>query len=904
MKTLSILFFLTTSLAAHDLASNDQEALREHILEEWKRERGMTEVASTASTLQLAAAAVANAANAPQTAKAFLPFTKLDLRADGEFLYVGSNGLPEHNMMVGITNWQQQVPTPHDYFGDNAWRIPLHPVVSKEPASIKDRFLRGAIALAVNGIPIFNPQNNRGEVAQEIGELDQWGGHCGRGDDYHYHAAPLHLQTQAGKGMPIAYALDGYPILGLTEADGSPVAALDEFNGHEVAGGGYHYHASTKYPYVNGGFHGEVTEVGGQVDPQPRAGGFRGAGTPLRGAEITAFERLEDGKTSVLQYKVNGAKAEIRYGMESEAEWKFQYINSDGKKTEETYRAGQGGGGGPPRGPGGGEAKGKGKGKGKGGREGEMRPGQQPQGRPEGDRPQRPQAATQGILDVNGDGSVTAQEFADHAKANATKSGDSISDALAKAREQFNALDHNRDGKLDTPELEELAGNAPPALEEMKPGGGGGGGRGGKQEAFVALPDQPRSSDGKFMLNSSVVADLADLPTEFTGDGDGISPPLEWSGAPAATKSYALIMDHVAPGGDKKWYWTVYDIPSSISSLPKDSQKIGKLGTGFKGQVGYEPPHSKGPGAKTYVLTMYALSSPLEISGTPGREELVAAMKDKVLASSSLRVVHTSGSSAAAGGEGTERPRPLSMNAQALAQSEAPPAGQQGDRPKGPGGGGEAKGGGKGKGKPKGPSGLIKPSIADTMKLNAYADNWFMLYVNGRLVAVDPIQFTPHNVVSVDFLPEYPMTIAVLAKDNADPKTGFEYGSSVGDGGFCLKFADGTVTNATWKAKNFFHGPINGDTANPQVKQEPLPANWWAIDFDDSTWKNAKEYTVEEVDPKQPFFENDFEGAKFIWTDDIALDNTVIFRTKVEKPGWTPRWNTKPDLDVSGAPLR
>ena len=42
-----------------------------------------------------------------------------------------------------------------------------------------------------------------------------------------------------------------------------------------------------------------------------------------------------------------------------------------------------------------------------------------------------------------------------------------------------------------------------------------------------------------------------------------------------------------------------------------------------------------------------------------------------------------------------------------------------------------------------------------------------------------------------------------------------------------------TVTNATWKAKNFFHGPVNSETANPKVIQEPLPANWWAIDFDD-----------------------------------------------------------------------
>jgi hypothetical protein len=194
--------------------------------------------------------------------------------------------------------------------------------------------------------------------------------------------------------------------------------------------------------------------------------------------------------------------------------------------------------------------------------------------------------------------------------------------------------------------------------------------------------------------------------------------------------------------------------------------------------------------------------------------------------------------------------------------------------------------------------------MADTIKLNAYADNWFMLYVNGRLVAVDSIPFTPHNVISVDFLPEYPMTIAVLAKDNADPKTGMEYGTSIGDAGLCIKFGDGTVTNANWKAKNFFHGPVNGDAANPKVIQEPLPANWWAIDFDDSTWKYAKEYTVEEVNPKQPWFDNDFEGAKFIWTDDIALDNTAIFRTRVEKPGWTPRWNTKPDLDVSGVPAR
>ncbi len=884
MKPLLSLLLLTSSALAHTWKAGevptDREALRAHILEEWKRERGMMETASTASVFQLAAAAVANAANAPTTAKAFLPFARLDLRSDNEFLYVGSNGMPDHNMMVGITAWQQQVPLPQNYFEDNAWRIPLKPVPAKQPAMVDGRFLRGAIALAVNGIPIFNPQNNRGEISYEIGELDQWGGHCGRADDYHYHIVPLHLQTQAGKGMPVAYALDGYPIYGLTEPDGSPTGKLDECHGHETADLGYHYHACMKYPYVIGGFHGEVTEAGDQVDPQPRANPVRPSLPALRGAEIKTFESIgKDGYK--LSYEVNGDKRMISYTIKADGTYPFTFDNGREGKVEEVYTSrGQGGGEGRPGGgPEGGKGKGKGKGQGKGGNM-----------RPDEEAPSRPQAAVQGTLDTNGDGNVTAQEFAENAKANATKSGAPLTEAMAKAKEQFNTFDHNRDGKLDAPELDELAGNAPreggprgaeaPMREGMERGEGG---RGARQEAFVPLPDQPRSSDGKFMLSSAVVEDLQNLPAEFTGDGDGISPPLEWTGAPASTQGYALIMDHVVPGGDKKWYWTLYDIPANTSRLPKDSQSIGKMGTGFKGQIGYEPPHSKGPGAKTYVITLYALSSRLEVSGTPGREELIAAMKGKVLANSSLRVVYTSGSAVSA-----KEP------------AGAPPQGAGGDRPKGPGAG---KGQGKGKGKGD-QAGLIKPGLGDTLKLNVYADNWFMLYVNGRLVAVDPIQFTPHNVVSVDFLPEYPMTIAVLAKDNADPKTGMEYGSSIGDGGFCLKFSDGTVTNATWKARSFFHGPVNADTAHPKVLQEELPKEWWSTDFNDSSWKSAKEYTVEQVDPKEPYFANDFEGAKFIWTDDLALDNTVIFRTKIEKPEWRQRWNTKPDLDVTGAPLK
>lgn len=195
---------------------------------------------------------------------------------------------------------------------------------------------------------------------------------------------------------------------------------------------------------------------------------------------------------------------------------------------------------------------------------------------------------------------------------------------------------------------------------------------------------------------------------------------------------------------------------------------------------------------------------------------------------------------------------------------------------------------------PAGTTRVAKPRISDTVKANMYADNWFTLYINGEHVAVDSIKFMPHNVVSVDILPAYPMTIAVMAKDNADSETGMEYANtSIGDAGFILKFGDGTVTNATWKAKAFSHGPIDHDTKNPKVRNLPIPAGWYETDFDDKSWGFAKEYSQQQVGPKEPFFEHDFSGAKFIWTDDLELDNTVIFRHRVAE---SPDGVSRPDF--------
>lgn len=264
-------------------------------------------------------------------------FSKVDTDSDDEWFYVASDGLPEHDMMVGITNWQQQVPVAQEYTGNNRWAIPLQPVLSDNPLSTETNLLKGAIAIAANGIPIFNPLNNRGEDANVIGELDQWGGHCGRADDYHYHLPPAHLQSIVGAGNPIAYAVDGFPIYGTTTDE------LDDCLGKFNADGSYQYHTIADYPYFIAKMKGEVSldpttsAPENQVIPQAMTQEIRPAKTPLQGAEITNFVTNSSSSYS-LTYTLNGSNYVINYFWDQNGLYTYEFVNPDGSSTVETYQ--------------------------------------------------------------------------------------------------------------------------------------------------------------------------------------------------------------------------------------------------------------------------------------------------------------------------------------------------------------------------------------------------------------------------------------------------------------------------------------------------------------------------------------------------------------------------------------
>lgn len=262
-------------------------------------------------------------------------FNQVKTHHDHDHFYVESNGLPQHEMMVGITSWQQQVPIRHDYSGSNSWPIPLRPELAAKPLSTRDNFMRGAIAIAVNGIPIFNPMNNRGEDAKAAGELDRWGGHCGRADDYHYHLPPTHLQAQVGEGKPIAYALDGFPVYGETSEH------LDEYLGRFNGNGSYQYHAVKEYPYLIAALRGKVAinpttqAPENEISPQAKTTAVRPFLRPLRGATITAFESLGP-KSYSLTYTLDGETHIINYSWD-EVAYTFEFQDPDGTLRTEIY---------------------------------------------------------------------------------------------------------------------------------------------------------------------------------------------------------------------------------------------------------------------------------------------------------------------------------------------------------------------------------------------------------------------------------------------------------------------------------------------------------------------------------------------------------------------------------------
>jgi Raf kinase inhibitor-like YbhB/YbcL family protein len=135
------------------------------------------------------------------------------------------------------------------------------------------------------------------------------------------------------------------------------------------------------------------------------------------------------------------------------------------------------------------------------------------------------------------------------------------------------------------------------------------------------------------------------IPSKYTCEGQDVSPPLEWLGAPAKTKSLALIVDDPdAPDPAKPQrvyvHWILFNLPAASASLPENASKKGLPKGAVQGKNDWGKAEYGGPcppiGRHRYFFKLYALDSELAGLSSPTKADLERAMKGHVLDSAEL----------------------------------------------------------------------------------------------------------------------------------------------------------------------------------------------------------------------------------------------------------------------------
>jgi Raf kinase inhibitor-like YbhB/YbcL family protein len=154
-----------------------------------------------------------------------------------------------------------------------------------------------------------------------------------------------------------------------------------------------------------------------------------------------------------------------------------------------------------------------------------------------------------------------------------------------------------------------------------------------------------RVGQGMLQVTSLAFADHAAIPERYTADGEGVSPPLSWSGVPPNAASLVLIVEDAdAPTSDPLVHAIVVDLPAEDGSLAESAIKS----SGHEGQHVHEgrnsylraawlpPDPPPGHGTHRYAFQLFALGPGDAFDGTPGRDDVLQAIQERGLASGLL----------------------------------------------------------------------------------------------------------------------------------------------------------------------------------------------------------------------------------------------------------------------------
>jgi Raf kinase inhibitor-like YbhB/YbcL family protein len=131
------------------------------------------------------------------------------------------------------------------------------------------------------------------------------------------------------------------------------------------------------------------------------------------------------------------------------------------------------------------------------------------------------------------------------------------------------------------------------------------------------------------------------IPVHHTGDAEDVSPPLDWSGVPEGTKSFAIVCDDPDAPGGSFCHWVIFNIPPGTSNFPEAFPTFKSLpngtaqGTNDFGSIGYRGP-APPSGIHRYFFKLYALSAVLDLEPGAKKAQLESRIQRRIVGEAQL----------------------------------------------------------------------------------------------------------------------------------------------------------------------------------------------------------------------------------------------------------------------------
>jgi len=160
-----------------------------------------------------------------------------------------------------------------------------------------------------------------------------------------------------------------------------------------------------------------------------------------------------------------------------------------------------------------------------------------------------------------------------------------------------------------------------------------------------------REGTAKITLTSPAFVDHGPIPAQYTADGAGLSPEIDWNGVPSCATSLALIVEDAdSPTPSPLVHAIAVDIdPKRLQLEEGELQEAdqGKNTTVSLGRNSYlrqawlPPDPPPGHGIHRYAFQLFALADGEPFGDAPGRHELVEALRTRAIASGCLIGTYT-----------------------------------------------------------------------------------------------------------------------------------------------------------------------------------------------------------------------------------------------------------------------